>query len=164
MSQELPKSVSSWDMLWQGLQAKKSMSQVKLNPQFEAGTHRFHWDAINPSKQLFLLFWSSVESQFLTLRKMNCINICLPKLSKSSFCDLLILANFKYQNHCKTAWCLALSALFWEILSLSAVPAMQKNQILAGIYFPTTYPCSLHFYKLIEEVDEVVGGIFCQAW
>jgi len=44
------KSVSSWDTLWLGLPAKKSVSHAKLNPSFAAGTCGFHHDAINPSK------------------------------------------------------------------------------------------------------------------
>jgi hypothetical protein len=44
------KSVSSWDTLWLGLPAKKSVSHAKLNPQIAAGTRGFHRDAINPSK------------------------------------------------------------------------------------------------------------------
>jgi hypothetical protein len=44
------KSVFSWDTLWLGLPAKKSVSHVKLNPQIAAGTRGSRRDVINPSK------------------------------------------------------------------------------------------------------------------
>jgi hypothetical protein len=42
--------VCSWDTLWQGLPAKKSVSHAKLSPQFASGTRGSRQDAINPSK------------------------------------------------------------------------------------------------------------------
>jgi hypothetical protein len=42
--------VCSWDTLWLGLPAKKSVSHAKLSPQFASGTRGSRRDAINPSK------------------------------------------------------------------------------------------------------------------
>jgi hypothetical protein len=49
------KSVFSWDTLWLGLPAKKSVSHAKISPQIAAGTRGFRRDAINLSNSTVLL-------------------------------------------------------------------------------------------------------------
>ena len=59
------KSISSWDTLWQGLPAKKSVSHVKLSTQFAAGTRGFGRDGINLSKLTVSALLSGLKNQSL---------------------------------------------------------------------------------------------------
>jgi hypothetical protein len=60
--------VSSWDTLWLGLPAKKSVSHVKLSPQVAAGTRGFRRDPINLSNLTVSGLLRGLKNQFLSLK------------------------------------------------------------------------------------------------
>ena len=64
------KSVPSWDTLWLGLPAKKSVSHAKLNSQIAAGTRGFRRDAINLSNLTVSALLSGLKNQFLPLENI----------------------------------------------------------------------------------------------